>query len=191
METTDTSGKRIVVSFTEEELKQLSDLVDNLTHVPKHRELVREYPDLVLRAEDINQLLNNNPVAQNMWFINIYVVNKQYGGPEEGGWYYDTYDCIKSYGHSCLEQEVSVRIDGKVVPWRSFNEMVEDFISYCEFYEVKPPFTDMYDYAAYEELLNEGRTITASDIDRHGEGILLSIERAPGQRHMTWRHHYE
>ena len=30
-------------------------------------------------------------------FVNVYLVSREYGGPEEGGWYYDWYELVKSY----------------------------------------------------------------------------------------------
>ena len=31
-----------------------------------------------------------------IWYVNIYETNRAYGGPEEGGWYYDTGDLLKT-----------------------------------------------------------------------------------------------
>jgi len=30
------------------------------------------------------------------WFVNVYIVDRAYGGPEEGGWYYDTGELIET-----------------------------------------------------------------------------------------------
>jgi hypothetical protein len=30
-------------------------------------------------------------------FVNVYFVTREYGGSEEGGWWYDWYECVKSY----------------------------------------------------------------------------------------------
>ena len=30
-----------------------------------------------------------------IWYVNIYETNRAYGGPEEGGWYYDTGDLLE------------------------------------------------------------------------------------------------
>ena len=32
-------------------------------------------------------------------FINVYEVSRQYGGPEEGGWWYDHFACVGSIPH--------------------------------------------------------------------------------------------
>jgi hypothetical protein len=31
-----------------------------------------------------------------IWYVNIYETNRAYGGHEEGGWYYDTGDLLKT-----------------------------------------------------------------------------------------------
>jgi hypothetical protein len=42
-------------------------------------------------------------------FINVYEVERRYGGPEEGGWYYNHYNCI----------------DTKEVPFSKIDETIE------------------------------------------------------------------
>lgn len=29
-------------------------------------------------------------------FVNVYKVTRHYGGPEEGGWWYNWYECVES-----------------------------------------------------------------------------------------------
>ena len=36
---------------------------------------------------------DNEPV----WFVNVYEVSRVYGGPEEGGWYYDAGQLLATY----------------------------------------------------------------------------------------------
>lgn len=31
-------------------------------------------------------------------WINVYEYSRHYGGPEEGGWWYDSWECLASYG---------------------------------------------------------------------------------------------
>lgn len=31
-------------------------------------------------------------------WVNVYTVTRHYGGPEEGGWWYDNHTCEASYG---------------------------------------------------------------------------------------------
>lgn len=37
-----------------------------------------------------------DPKTWRYWFITAYEVSRQYGGPEEGGWYYDAYSVIET-----------------------------------------------------------------------------------------------
>lgn len=30
-------------------------------------------------------------------FVNVYEVTREYDGPEEGGWYYNHYNCVEVY----------------------------------------------------------------------------------------------
>jgi len=40
------------------------------------------------------------------WYVNVYMTNKEYGGPEEGGWWYDVGEVISSTKyHSKMEAE--------------------------------------------------------------------------------------
>ena len=37
-------------------------------------------------------------MSEKYYYVNEYEVDKKYGGPEEGGWYYDTGRFIKCHG---------------------------------------------------------------------------------------------
>lgn len=34
---------------------------------------------------------------ETMGFVNVYSVTRHYGGPEEGGWYYNILECIETF----------------------------------------------------------------------------------------------
>jgi len=34
-------------------------------------------------------------MSVNQRYVNVYHVTRQYGGPEEGGWWYDHYECVE------------------------------------------------------------------------------------------------
>ena len=42
-------------------------------------------------------------------YVNVYEVHDNYGGPEEGGWYYDSGEVIKSYPVANQEEAEAVR----------------------------------------------------------------------------------
>lgn len=37
-------------------------------------------------------------------YVNVYDLTRHYGGPEEGGWWYDTGDLIRCYGPFHIDQ---------------------------------------------------------------------------------------
>lgn len=43
-------------------------------------------------------------------FVNVYYTDSGYGGPEEGGWYYDTGSLDSSYPVKGTEDEVRARL---------------------------------------------------------------------------------
>ncbi len=44
-----------------------------------------------------------DPKTWRYWFITAYGISQQYGGPEEGGWYYDAYSVIETREASTYE----------------------------------------------------------------------------------------
>lgn len=32
-----------------------------------------------------------------MKFVNVYLIDRRWGGPQEGGWWYNNYNCIETY----------------------------------------------------------------------------------------------
>lgn len=43
------------------------------------------------------------------WFVNVYSIDRVYGGPEEGGWWYDTGELVKVIVCQSEEQAQEVR----------------------------------------------------------------------------------
>ena len=46
-----------------------------------------------------------------MFYVNEYLLNRAYGGPEEGGWWYDTGDFVKCHGVYRMEITADIRIN--------------------------------------------------------------------------------
>jgi hypothetical protein len=44
-----------------------------------------------------------------MKFLNVYEVTRHYGGPEEGGWWYNWYECIEVFPVRDEEQGEQLR----------------------------------------------------------------------------------
>jgi len=62
---------------------------------------------LIIRAGDYKrrikkaQEFNETGEDQNkIFYISIYEVGRAYGGPEEGGWWYDTYEYVETVGRA-------------------------------------------------------------------------------------------
>jgi len=52
---------------------------------------VRNGPEDPMPLDDYNEE-DNTTVEKGPWTVAIYMIDRQYGGPEEGGWYYDAGD---------------------------------------------------------------------------------------------------
>lgn len=68
------------------------------------------------------------------WFVNVYELDRGYGGPEEGGWWYD----IRTPVHS-------VRADSKVAAERIAEQLQEDYPEEGE----RPIYSVIYDGGAH------------------------------------------
>ena len=51
-------------------------------------------------------------------WVNVYFVDRCYGGPEEGGWYYDHFTCTMSMGVATLDaaQALHRHLKNEVIP---------------------------------------------------------------------------
>lgn len=56
----------------------------------KERMTVKEQAEKTMEEQIMEEL------EQEMVFVNVYKVTREYGGAEEGGWYYDHYRCINA-----------------------------------------------------------------------------------------------
>lgn len=45
------------------------------------------------------------PEPEGYCWINVYYITRKYGGPEEGGWWYDHWDCVDSHRGRLEESE--------------------------------------------------------------------------------------
>lgn len=60
-------------------------------------------------------------------FIGVYAIQRWYGGPEEGGWWYNTAEHIKSI---YIENETEERVEA------IFQELREEFLDDGDIYSV-------------------------------------------------------
>lgn len=105
-----------------------------------------------------------------MKFVNVYEVTRKYGDPEEGGWYYNHYNCVKVYPIREKKAEEIVKfLEDKaygniysVLGGREIHILIKDRLAQSEtrgFHkEVKgycygDQITIEYDFSNYEEAI--------------------------------------
>lgn len=49
------------------------------------------------------------PDGTQQWFVGVYSVNRDYGGPEEGGWWFDTGELVQSTAVNSLAEAEALR----------------------------------------------------------------------------------
>lgn len=127
--------------------------------------------------ELISRLYHIASVEAPTYFVNVYEEVQCYGGPEEGGWYYHTRECIDSEAFVALE---------------SAFEHIRNYV-YDE-YDL-----DTSKRLSKEELIEcwnshakEGHyCMYICDTDRYGEGYIVAIELEPSMTQNMGRQHYE
>lgn len=167
--------KKFNVTLNEDQLAVLMDLLGPSSDEGEPNE------ELCNKLYDLSHF---NPVAANMWFINIYSRDQQYGGPEEGGWWYHTTQCEYSLGFDCVDwnqpsvPDLSYLLDSYLAQIDSNFDGVECLEKVGTKLEI-------------EEFIREHGYFEYSELDRYGEGTIVSIERQPGAQHNMQRQHYE
>lgn len=121
----------------------------------------------------------SNPIAHAMYFINFYTIDQQYGGPEEGGWWYHTYDCNWSLGFDCI------------VGWQS-GEPVKDFSRIVDelFSAIEEPDYPAQTKEEIIEFLKTNNHYQYYQVDKYGEGWMIEITQACAGGHNTERQRY-
>jgi hypothetical protein len=167
-------AKQFAVSLDEDEMTALMTLLGPSSDEGEPNE------ELCNKLYDVSQ---HNPIAANMYFINIYDRDQQYGGPEEGGWWFHTMLCEYSLGYDC--------VDWNQIGVPDFRYLIDMFIE-----QVQTNF-DEADILNKPDLKEDiARSLTEHDyyevaqLDHYGVGRVVAIERQPGARHNTRRQYY-
>lgn len=76
-------------------------------HTPLWYVMIRVWGATPEKEKAVDYLNNRHRMVQKAaklipTWLNVYEVTRNYGGPEEGGWYYNHMDCIESYDVSRL-----------------------------------------------------------------------------------------
>lgn len=85
-------------------------------------------------------------------YLSLYTVNRCYGGPEEGGWWYDAYCwCKVSFPFRATQEFFLVNINDEdedpdpVMAWRPYGEPVpEDYQSKIRLDSMRSYLTELY-----------------------------------------------
>ena len=92
----------------------MSDVFDRLLcasanglRAPIDADDVRELIDLYERSPDAH------PKPEGPFHLNEYVANRAYGGPEEGGWWYDTGRFVACHGTYATVDDAAAARDAK------------------------------------------------------------------------------
>ena len=128
-------------------------------------------------------------ITSRMLYYNVYTVEQQYGGPEEGGWYYHIRTCTHSEG------VVAFAPDREVTD--SFHDMFKHFLKDAELLDISNEYSEMSQtdletllrYIFLDERSNLGMYLTS--VDRYGEGRVIAIEPAAALSEDTRRQIYD
>lgn len=133
----------------------------------------------------LHKLTHDNPIAAHMYFINLYIKTRMYGGPEEGGWYYTATECESSHGFNCAD-----RSSENDLP--DFDYLVENFFKLMTewFDEEERPGLPSFDQMVAALKANDYCSIVL-DSTMLSDDVFVAIERQPGAQHNNRRQHYE
>ena len=116
-------------------------------------------------------------------YVSLYQCNQCYGGPEEGGWYYDAYALEES--KRCVSMSEAEALKAKVE--EAAERMTQDAKRHhdeicrqqCDAIEARDPMADIVDYGGpYQDT---------PDVSRY----FVTIEDLKGERVTRERPHYE
>ena len=132
------------------------------------------------------KLRHQNPIVNNMYFINVYDREQQYGGPEEGGWWYHSMICEGSYGYDC--------VDWNQISIPDFRFLIDMFI---EQLQTEFEGDEVFNFLNNDNLKTEiteallrNDYFEYAELDHYGVGRVVAIERQPGAQHNLNRQHY-
>lgn len=110
--------------------------------------------------------------CQSFKFVNVYDYTQQYGGAEEGGWYYTTTECVRSYGVAvCSERDLH----------RLIELFIEMSIEWCD---TVYPSTIEATAEIYQQLVSL-QIVQSSQLDKYGAGYVVRVEDEPGESEDT------
>ncbi len=87
---------------------------------PDHGDIVLRMDSGVIRKITAQELYDLDDDIQDVTpelYVNVYLHNRAYGGPEEGGWWYDTYDPVYEECRVAFTEEEAKEIHKEMLEW--------------------------------------------------------------------------
>ena len=117
------------------------------------------------------------PDNYNISYVSVYEVTREYGGPEEGGWWYNEYTLIDSRLVS-IDEEAYLLYDFLNIKYNTNKAInIDNFKRELEF--------------ANEDIKHTIETYQISNRYEPGSKILVTIEKKRGEREEQGPPHYE
>ena len=133
-----------------------------------------------------------------VFIVNVYELFRAYGGPEEGGWYYDVHHCIRWVACSSVAEAIGYVLN-EAYELYSSHDLIEMGLEYSREMTEDDMCYPSYDtnMALLEALWEKSgpteseRWIELGNIDALGCGHLIAIEHVIAQRETRRRPYYE
>ena len=171
----DTKFKACTLNLTDEQIKTLTDLIAPSAGWEDEPDINYGLLSELERAASVAR------TADPLYYINEYEVTREYGGPEEGGWYYTVYRLHRS---AAFDNHVAA-IDEAVNYLRDV-----EFISMDEYrHFCTDEYNDLVNKLIDPTWCEFGMQLW-SNMDKYGDGIILAIEPTPGCSDNTHVHQY-
>lgn len=122
--------------------------------------------------------------TRNVYF-NVYATEQQYGGSEEGGWYYTETKCVYT--------EMVKLPDADLLDANSLSHIANRIFELCNDYDISYSYIDTDEFAeCISNLFDEGLLYSPriGTADRYGFGCYVQMERMPAESQNTATQHY-
>ena len=152
--------------------------VEMLQRMLKYDIGAADYDDDVEILTKVDDMLNVSEGICDQWgallFVNVYMVSRAYGGPEEGGWYFDAY-----------HPEESVPVDSIDTIEKTFRDIIIDYDLFSPQGEEMLQGNNLREFIINNIDSIEGCTaaiqLSFADKDAIDDDVYIAVERCPGQ----------
>lgn len=127
-------------------------------------------------ADLYTHLATAKRLARETFYLNIYEIKQNYGGPEEGGWYYHTTECVGIHPFAYLDEAT-----------RELEYIAADYNIELDSETIKQTWMEVN---AGKALVDQS-VAYYSESNKYGECTMLAIEMMPAASEDLERQHYE